>query len=114
MSGEDGTEYLPDGLRSGAQGSYASSDAAEDAHRYLRIVEASPSAFGGAEGFTNAVNNTRDEQSRGVQRAAEDRQDMGDGGYTSAAIGEDTDAAASHVASSVTISEVSRQVADGV
>ncbi|WP_062214264.1 hypothetical protein [Streptomyces sp. NBRC 109706] len=89
----DGLEYIPESMRAGGQGSYAASDAAEDAHTYLRTVSASGSSFGGADGFANAVNETRDTQSRGVENAVEGRSALGDIGYQTASYGEDMDAA---------------------
>ncbi|MDT0266240.1 hypothetical protein RM844_08020 [Streptomyces sp. DSM 44915] len=111
----EGLEYLPESLRAGARGSYTASDEAEGAHAYLRSVSASASSFGGADTFVNAVNETRDTQSRGVNHAIEGRADLGDSGYQSAAIGEDTDAASgAAVRAAGTTGELGQYIADSI
>ncbi|RKN10975.1 hypothetical protein [Streptomyces radicis] len=113
MSGE-GLEYLPDGLRQGGRGSYASADAAESARSLLRGVEADPAGFGGADAFAGAVNGARDRQSRGVERAGEDREDMADGDHQAAAIGEDTDVAATAAVQRSALGDTGRGIADAI
>ncbi|SOD64236.1 hypothetical protein SAMN06297387_11596 [Streptomyces zhaozhouensis] len=111
----EGLEYLPESLRAGGQGSYAASDEAEGAHAYLRTVSADAGSFGGADTFVNAVNSTRDTQARGVNRAAEGRDDIGASGYQSAAIGEDIDAASdSAVTAAGTAAAPDQRIADGI
>ncbi|ORT60535.1 hypothetical protein [Streptomyces sp. CB03238] len=92
---DDGLEYLPDGLREGGRGSYLCADEADEAQQRLRSIRADASSWGGAEEFVGSVNETRDVQAGGVQRAAEERELMGRGAHRSAGIGEATDADAS-------------------
>ncbi|GAA1916537.1 hypothetical protein GCM10009716_27190 [Streptomyces sodiiphilus] len=110
----EGLEYVPEGFRQGGSLSHESADRAENAHARLRTVSAGAGHFGGAETFTAAVNSTRDRQSRGVERASEGRQNLGDNGWTAAAIGEEMDADGTAALGAAATSELSRHIADGI
>lgn len=105
-------DYTPDGLREGGRGSHRSANSAETSRDHLRRVSADSSHFGGAAEFTSAVNSTRDVQSRGVERAAEDRDAMGESSAATADVGEDVNLDAERTMRLG--SPVARQVADGM
>jgi hypothetical protein len=115
---EDGLSYLIDGYIQGAQGSESTAEAAESTQRALGQVVANAGSWGGAgvaDAFVNAVNTTRDIQSRGVAQAAEGRHGMAASDVTIAAIGADTDTAAAQELGSVSAQmQFDQGVADGV
>ncbi|MBQ0862820.1 hypothetical protein ACH4RA_21515 [Streptomyces smyrnaeus] len=120
MAADEGLEYTPDGWREGGRISNRSADAAEEARRYLRGVDASPARFGGADAYVNALNGNSDRQAGSAGRAAEDRDTMSAADHQVADLGEATDTAAdSAIRTADTTgaagrSAVSRGVAEGM
>ncbi|RKN45612.1 hypothetical protein [Streptomyces hoynatensis] len=112
--GHDGLYYLPEGFRGSARLSGQTADAAESTRHYLGRATPDPGSYAGATEFVSAVTGTRDTQARGVAKAAEGRENMAAASSYVAATGEEMDGAAHTVVGAVTVTPVSRQVADGI
>ncbi|MDT0305676.1 hypothetical protein RM780_01690 [Streptomyces sp. DSM 44917] len=111
---QDGLYYLPDGFRRSARGSTEAADAAESTRHYLSRATPNAAGYAGADAFVHAVVSTRDTQVRGVAGAGEGREAMARADVHVAATGEDLDVAAGTVLGRVTVTEVSRRIADGI
>ncbi|MCZ7413897.1 hypothetical protein [Streptomyces sp. WMMC897] len=115
MADEGDLEYLPEQFRESARRNHDAADEADGLARRLGNTTAASGAFGGARaaGYTAGFNTDTADRTRRARRAQEDRDDIGDGGSTTADLGEDTDLRA-RLALRTPDRQVSRAVADGM
>ncbi|WP_157996903.1 hypothetical protein [Streptomyces otsuchiensis] len=93
----DGLWVDSDGLESAGRSSYTAAGAAEEAHRAVSRVNATPASYGGATEFVGALNGARDVHARGAEAASEGREVMGDGDHGAAGFSHDLDGQSSAI-----------------